>query len=119
MNTTAKGQAGEERAASFLTAKGYRIVARNYRVQGGEIDLVVQRKQTLVFVEVKTRAYRAFGGPVAAVTPAKQRKIALTAQYYIKENAPKFDSIRFDVVCLLPGQITHLENAFIPQRGTF
>lgn len=119
MNTTQSGHQGEEAAATYLASKGYQIVARNYRRSCGEIDLIVRAQKKLIFVEVKKRASAAFGGPMGAVTPTKQHKIALTAQYYIKENAPKFDSIRFDVVCLLPGQITHVENAFIPQRGTF
>ena len=119
MNTTQSGALGEDAAYHYLTAKKYRIVARNYRKPCGEIDLIALDGKTLVFVEVKKRASRAFGGPILAVTPAKQHKIALTAQYFIKENAPKFDSIRFDVVCLLPGQTEHIENAFIPRRGTF
>lgn len=119
MNTTSKGQAGENHAADFLIAKGYRILARNYRTREGEIDLVAQYKKTLVFVEVKTRAYKAFGGPLAAVTPAKQRKIALAATHFLKANAVKFDSIRFDVVCVLPEETTHLEGAFSPARTTY
>ena len=119
MNTTAKGQAGENHAADFLTAKGYRILARNYRVRGGEVDIVAQHQKTLVFVEVKARAYKAFGGPLGAVTPAKQRKIALAATQFLKANALKFDSIRFDVVCVLPGETTHIEGAFSPVRTTY
>jgi len=118
MNTTAKGQYAEQRAADFLLAKGYRLLARNYRVRGGEIDLVVQHKKTLVFVEVKARAYNAFGGPLAAVTPSKQRKVALAAAQFLKATALKFDSIRFDVVCVLPGQIDHIQAAFSPARTT-
>ena len=94
-------------------------MARNYRKPCGEIDIIAMQRDMLVFVEVKKRASQAFGGPILAVTPAKQHKIALTAQHFIKENAPKFDSIRFDVVCLLPGKIEHICNAFTPQRGTF
>lgn len=119
MNTTAKGQAGEDHAADFLISKGYRILARNYRVREGEIDLVAQHKKTLVFVEVKARAYKAFGGPLLAVTPAKQRKIALAATQFLKANPVKFDSIRFDVVCVLPQETTHIEGAFSPARTTY
>ena len=119
MNTKQSGALGEDTACNYLTRKGYRILTRNYRKPCGEIDLIALDGKTLVFVEVKKRASRAFGGPAAAVTIAKQNKIVLTAQYFIKENAPKFDSIRFDVVCLLPGEIEHIENAFIPRRGTF
>lgn len=119
MNTQQSGVAGEQAACDYLAAKKYRIVARNYRKPCGEIDIIAFNGKTLVFVEVKKRASRAFGGPIAAVTAAKQRRITLTAYYFIKENAPKFDSIRFDVVCLLPGELEHIENAFTPQRGTF
>ena len=119
MNTTQSGALGEEIAGRYLAEKGYRILTRNFRKPCGEIDLIALDGKTLVFVEVKKRASLAFGGPIAAVTAAKQHKIALTAQQYIKKNAPKFDSIRFDVVCLLPEQIEHIKNAFIPRRGTF
>jgi len=119
MNSTQSGALGEQAAATYLIQKGYRILACNYRKSCGEIDLIALDGKTLVFAEVKKRSSRAFGGPMAAVNHAKQSKIAVTAQYFIKENAPKFDSIRFDVLCLLPGEITHIENAFIPKRGTF
>lgn len=116
MNTKTIGQQGEEQAARFLEQKGYQILARNFSVPQGELDLVAFHKKTLVFVEVKTRAYEAFGGPLAAVTPTKQKRLTLAAQQYIKIKSPKFDSIRFDVVCILPGQVEHIENAFLPAR---
>lgn len=118
MNTKQTGQHGEELAAQLLEKKGYQILARNFSTPQGELDLVACDHTTLVFVEVKTRSYEAFGGPLAAVTPAKQRRIARTATEYIKINSPKFDSIRFDVICILPGQTEHIENAFIPSRTT-
>ena len=119
MNTSQNGQQGENTAAQYLQAKGYRLIARNYRKICGEIDLIALDGKTLVFIEVKKRATNAFGGPLLAVTSSKQHKIVQTAQYFIKEMSPKFDSIRFDVVTLLGTQITHIENAFTPQRGTF
>ena len=70
MNTTAKGLAAESQAAAYLQAKGYTLLARNFRTPHGEVDLILQHKKTLVFVEVKQRASVAFGGPVAAVTRA-------------------------------------------------
>ena len=118
MNTKQSGAQGEQAACDYLVNKGYRILTRNYRKTCGEIDIVATDGKTLVFAEVKKRASQAFGGPLAAVTTAKQQKISLTAQWYIKENAPKFDSIRFDVICLLPGEIQHIENAFTPARST-
>ena len=116
MNTS--GQQGEAKAAAYLTAKGYRILARNFAAVGGEIDIVAQDGKTLVFVEVKTRAYEAFGGPIGAVTQSKQQKIARAATQYIKANGLKFDRIRFDIVGVLPEKIEHVENAFSPARTT-
>ena len=118
MNTCQSGALGEEAACNYLKKQGMTILARNYRKPCGEIDIVALAGRTLVFAEVKKRATGAFGGPLAAVTAAKQHKITLSAECYIKENTPKFDSIRFDVVCLLAGKITHIPNAFSPRRGT-
>ncbi len=118
MNTTAAGALGEEQAARYLRQKGWAILERNFSAPGGEIDIIAQDKKTLVFVEVKTRAYSAYGGPLAAVTPAKQKKIAQTATAYLKEKGLKFDSIRFDVLCVLPQGIEHVPNAFFPPRTT-
>lgn len=116
INTTQTGQQGEEQAARFLEKKGYQILARNFSTPQGELDIIAYYQKTLIFVEVKTRAYKAFGGPLAAVTPAKQKRLALAAAQYIKIKSPKFDRIRFDVICILPGQVQHLENAFLPVR---
>ncbi|MBO7191553.1 MAG: YraN family protein [Elusimicrobiaceae bacterium] len=118
MTTRQTGQAGEAQAAAFLEAKGYQIVARNFLVPGGELDLVAYDKKTLVFVEVKKRASTAFGGPVAAVTRTKQKRVALAALQFLKAKSPKFDSIRFDVICVLPQGIEHILNAFSPERTT-
>lgn len=116
MNTTQTGTQGEDQALTYLQKKGYKLLARNFRVKGGEIDLVMQDKKTLVFVEVKTRATTAFGGPLAAITAAKQQRIARAAHIFVQTNRPKFDSIRFDAVAVLAQEITHLQNAFTPAR---
>ena len=116
MNTQQTGQQGEQQAARFLEQKGYKILARNFFTPQGELDLVAAHGSTLIFVEVKTRAYAAFGGPLAAVTPAKQKRLALAAQQYIKIKSPKFDRIRFDVICILPEKLEHIEHAFVPAR---
>lgn len=119
MNTTAKGKAAEAQAAAYLQAKGYTLIARNFRAPHGEIDLIMRREKLLVFVEVKERKSQTFGGPVAAVTPAKQKRIAATAAYFIKtQPALTYDQIRFDIISILPGKTEHLENAFVPPRTT-
>ncbi len=112
------GNAGEEQATRFLQKQGYKILARNFATTAGEVDIVAQHKKALVFVEVKTRTSDAFGGPIAAVTAAKQRRIVRAAIQYIKATAPKFDSIRFDVIGILPDSLEHIPNAFIPPRMT-
>ena len=119
MNTTSQGALAEEQAARYLEQKGYEVLAQNFRAAGGEIDLVVYQKNTLVFVEVKQRAYDAFGGPVGAVTPTKQKRIAKAATQFVK--APprlKYEQIRFDVVAILPEKWEHIESAFFPPRTT-
>lgn len=117
MNTL--GAQGEEQAARYLTKKGHKILARNFRSAGGELDIVSRLKKMLVFTEVKQRSYEAFGGPLAAVTKTKQHRIAKTAAAFIKSHPDvAYDEIRFDVICILNGEITHLENAFFPPRTT-
>ena len=69
MNT--QGVQGEEQAAGYLTKKGHKILARNFRTTGGELDIVSRLKKLLVFTEVKQRSYEAFGGPLAAVNKTK------------------------------------------------
>ncbi len=113
-----QGQAGEERAAQFLIAKGWQILARNFSVPAGELDLVACDGKTLVFVEVKTRTHETYGGPLAAVTKAKQARLFRAAVWFIKEKKLKFDSIRFDVVCVLPDRVELVPNAFYPPRTT-
>ena len=118
MTTRQTGNEGEEQAAQFLRRQGYQILARNFTAAGGELDIVARHKNTLVFVEVKTRASTDFGGPAAAVTHTKQTRIVRAAMQYLKAKTPKFDSIRFDVICVLPDTIEHIPNAFTPARTT-
>lgn len=111
------GQEGESAAEQFLRHKGYRIVARNLRSSLGELDLVAEDGQILIFVEVKARRTDAFGGAVHAVHPRKQEKLIQLAAQYLARHHVKNRLCRFDVV-LLQGtngaapQIEHIENAF-------
>lgn len=116
MNT--QGSFGEDQAATYLQTLGYHILARNFSTPFGELDIVAQDGKTLVFVEVKARASKAYGGPLAAVTKAKQFKISRTAIYFLKVKALKYDSIRFDVIGVLDGKIEHIKRAFFPPRTT-
>ncbi len=119
MNTTAQGALAEQQAADYLTRHGYKLLGRNFRATGGEIDLIFAYKKWLVFVEVKERASQAFGGPLAAVTKTKQQRVARAATQFIKTHPQlTYDEIRFDIICILPGKIEHIKNAFFPPRTT-
>ena len=100
---TVIGSEGERAAAEFLEARGYRILERNYRTRLGEIDLVAEEGCTLVFVEVKVRLNDRFGGPAAAITPAKQSRIARLAQHYMLRRRLGERPCRFDVVLIWGG----------------
>jgi putative endonuclease len=111
------GQEGESAAEQYLRNKGYRILARNVRSSVGELDLVAEDGQVLVFVEVKARRTDAFGGAIHAVHQRKQEKLIQLAAQYLARHHLKDRPCRFDVV-LLQGtnaeasRIEHIENAF-------
>jgi putative endonuclease len=111
------GQEGEARAERYLRKKGYRIVAKNLRSSLGELDLVAEDGQVLVFVEVKARRTTNFGGAVHAVHPRKQNTLIRLAAQFLAHHHWTDRPCRFDVV-LLQGtetaapQIEHIQNAF-------
>jgi putative endonuclease len=113
--TKQAGDAAEERALAHLVASGLKLLARNYRTPGrggGEIDLVMRDPAgTLVFVEVRRRASRAFGGAAASVGHVKQRRIVFAARHYLMRLAEQ-PACRFDVVSVEAGRIEWLRAAF-------
>jgi putative endonuclease len=94
----ADGRAAEAIAARHLEAHGLRVLARNYRCRAGEIDIVAQDGEALVFVEVRYRASRTFGGAAASIDARKQAKIVRAAQHYL--SGRRECACRFDVVLL-------------------
>jgi putative endonuclease len=94
------GQEGESTAEQYLRHKGYRIVARNLRSSVGEMDLVAEDGQVLVFVEVKARRTNAFGGAIHAVHQRKQKKLIRLASQYLARHHVEGRLCRFDVVLL-------------------
>jgi len=96
-----KGRYGEELAAQYLTRHGYRIIQQNFRATCGEVDIVAQDKNTLVFVEVKTRTGTGFGSPSEAVTHRKRQQISKTALVYLSQQRLLNEPARFDVVAIL------------------
>ncbi len=109
------GRRGEELAAAHLAAKGYRIIARNWRCRAGELDIVAQFEDVLVFVEVRARQGDQFGPAEESITPAKQARLIELAQTYLQETATSQQPWRIDVVAIQLGSglphINHLENA--------
>ena len=94
------GRWGEEHAALHLQGMGYELVARNWRSEHGEIDLVARQGNTWVFVEVKTRRTQDFGAPQEAVTAVKQRRLLEAAQAYLAAHDLDDVAWRIDVVAI-------------------
>jgi len=93
------GAAAEAIAAAYLARRGLRVLARNWRMRGGEIDLICADGETLVFVEVRLRTRADYGGAAASITAAKQRRLILAARHYLsgRPEAPcRFDAVLLD-----------------------
>lgn len=112
-STPSQGKQAEEFAKQYLKEKGMQCIAENYHCKYGEIDLIVEDKKTLVFVEVRYRSSAQFGSALASVTESKQRKLHLAAQHYIMQhNIGDSRPMRFDVVGITQGNIDWIQNAF-------
>lgn len=106
---------GENLAYQYLTAKGYKIISRNFRSKLGEIDLIALDQNTLVFIEVKTRISKEFGEPEEAVTKYKIRSIEKTGEFFKSKFPHTPNLLRIDVISILLSdgntpQIKHIEN---------
>ena len=98
-NPTNKGDAAEQKACAYLQQQGLRLIEKNYRCRQGEIDLVMQHGDSLVFIEVRQRRDLRFGGALTSVTVKKQEKLRLAALHYLQHKAPRANA-RFDVVAV-------------------
>ena len=94
----AKGAAAEQMAANFLLHKGLSIIERNFRVRGGAIDLICRDGKSTVFVEVRLRSSKEFGGAAASITVAKQARLILAARHWLLRHGET--PCRFDCVLL-------------------
>lgn len=112
-----KGFAAEQAVADYLSNQGYRIIARNYRLRGGELDLIAQQESVIAVVEVKMREHEYFDLS-QVITHAKQRKIIRTAQEFLLRHNYNDDAyvLRFDVALVLADKeqhtITYIADAF-------
>ncbi|HEX9079267.1 MAG TPA: YraN family protein [Desulfuromonadaceae bacterium] len=112
------GNLGEDVAAAFLRERRYRILERNYRCRGGEVDIIARAPDdSLVFIEVKARRDLSYGVPQLAVTPFKQRQISKAALTWLSQKRLHDRDARFDVIAILLADhgrhsIEHIVNAF-------
>ena len=116
MNRRKWGKAGEDLAAHFLEQSGLKILERNFRFERGEIDLIAEEGEELVFVEVKARRSNAFGAPEDAVTEKKQEQVHAVAEGYLFIHDIDDRPCRFDIVAIEyrygTAEIRHLRDAF-------
>ena len=113
INKNNTGAAAEQLAATFLTQKGLKLVAQNYNCRFGEIDLVMQDGNTLVFVEVRLRSNDIFGSAAMSITKQKQQKLIATAQHFLQTHQDC--GCRFDAILMNKTHLDHIEwlrNAF-------
>ncbi|WP_347218211.1 YraN family protein [Chryseobacterium sp.] len=110
------GILAEELAADYLEKNGYKILVRNFRFQKAEIDIIAEKDELIIIVEVKARSTDAFMLPQEAVTKTKIRSIVLAANHYLEES-DKQNEVRFDIISVLPDEhrnlkIDHIADAF-------
>lgn len=101
LRTSEIGKAGEKLAVRVLSRAGYRVLARNFRARGGEIDIVADHRGTVVFVEVKTRRSDSFASPELSVNSRKRRHLARAAWYFLEVNSLTERDCRFDIVSIV------------------
>ena len=120
MNPNELGQYAERQASQYLKARGYRIVAQNYRYLKAEVDIIAQKGQTLAIVEVKARTSVGFGNPESFVTKKKIALLVSAADHFITSQSLDLN-VRFDIISLLyqnnTWDIYHLKNAFYAFDG--
>ena len=104
------GDAGEDVAALHLIAQGLKVVARNFRVKGGEIDIVCRDGATVIFVEVRQRASKVFGGAAYSITPTKQKRLILAARHWLARHGEC--DCRFDCVLIEGEHLEWIRDAF-------
>ena len=118
------GQLAENLAEHMLRKKGYRIVEKNLRLAGGELDLIAEHQGTLVFIEVKARRGDQFGGVAYAISARKKQQIIKLAQCYLAKHRLTNKQCRFDAILVVgiqedSPQVTHIEQAFEVPSSTW
>ena len=112
INSVAKGAEYEAYIAQYLTHSGVNIITTNYRCRYGEIDIIANSTESLIFVEVKYRSANTFGRPEDYLTSAKQRKLIKAAHHFLCENQEyQNQPLRFDLIVNKNEEITWIKNA--------
>lgn len=110
------GQHAELLACEYLQRHTLKLITKNYHCRRGEIDLIMQDKNTLVFIEVRYRKNNRFGSALESVDHKKQTKIIITAEHYLLHNTQVFSGYRFDVIAISP---THKNHEIIWVKDAF
>ncbi len=110
------GKQGEALATEFLRAAGYEILELNWRSGKAELDIIAREKETLIFIEVKTRSSAWFGAPEEYVTPKKEKLMWRAAGAYMEKVSHEWE-VRFDIISIIlpknnPPEIVHFKDAF-------
>ena len=109
-----KGRTGEDEASLFLENKGMKIIRRNFRHRGGEVDIIALEGETLVFIEVKAWAGYGIEALEQALDYKKQNRIIETAKYFLSVHRKyRYMAVRFDVIFISSQGLTHLASAFM------
>ncbi len=110
------GKKGEQTAINYLLSKDYEIVEKNYRFQKAEIDIIAQKKDTLICVEVKTRSTAYFGNPQDFIDKKKIQLLVKAMDYYVIDKDLDVE-VRFDIIAIINQnnemEIEHIEDAFL------
>jgi len=111
-----RGQQIEKQVEKYLQKQGLKLITRNYHSRAGEIDLIMQDQNNLVFIEVRYRKSARFGSALESVNRTKQSRIIHTAEHYLQQCNDTYQAYRFDVVAVSPAkegqQIEWVKNAF-------
>lgn len=106
------GKRGEELARDFLKKRGFRILETNYRCPEGEVDIISQHKDCLVFTEVRTKTSQQFGSPEESITYTKKRRLITTARHYLQNLDNQLPLWRIDFIAIeldRKGKLTRIE----------
>ncbi|MEO0102412.1 MAG: YraN family protein [candidate division WOR-3 bacterium] len=112
MNKGEKGKKGEEIAKRFLEGQGYKVIEQNYRTRFGEIDLICEKGNSIIFVEVRQKSGRQFGEPVESIDKRKIGKIKRTAEHFLSERGIYEKEIRFDLFSIIGKKFELIPNVF-------